>query len=54
MRKLSIGAIHDWRVSGDAKLGVGVLFNGFDIPGPLAATYGDAGGGVIFVRIKIG
>ncbi|HRD27392.1 MAG TPA: hypothetical protein PLO65_03730 [Caulobacter sp.] len=54
VRKVSLGAIHDWRVGDDIKLGVGALINGFDIPSPLAASYGDAGGGMAFVRLKIG
>ena len=54
LRKLSVGAIHDWRLSDTLKLGVGVLVNGFDIPAPLSAGYGDAGGGMAFVRLKVG
>jgi len=54
VRKLSVGAIHDWRLSEDIKLGVGVLVNGFDIPAPLSTGYGDAGGGMAFVRLKVG
>jgi len=54
VRKVSIGAIHDWRLSDDIKLGVGALINGFDIPSPLSASYGDTGGGMAFVRLKIG
>jgi hypothetical protein len=54
VRKVSLGAIHDWRLNDDIKLGVGVLINGFDIPAPLSAAYGDTGGGMAFVRLKIG
>jgi hypothetical protein len=54
VRKLSVGAIHDWRLGDDVKLGVGALINGFDIPDPLAASYGDAGGGMVFLRLKVG
>ncbi len=54
MRKLSVGAIHDWRLSDTLKLGVGGLVNGFDIPAPLSAGYGDPGGGMAFVRLKVG
>lgn len=54
VRKLSVGAIHDWRLSDNVKLGVGALINAFDIPSPLAASYGDTGGGMAFVRLKIG
>jgi hypothetical protein len=38
VRKVSLGAIHDWRLSDDIKLGVGALINGFDIPAPLSAS----------------
>jgi len=54
VRKLSVGAIHDWRLSDNIKLGVGALINTFDIPSPLSSSYGDAGGGMAFVRLKIG
>jgi hypothetical protein len=54
VRKVSLGVIHDWRLSDDIKLGVGALINGFDIPSPLSASYGDAGGGMAFMRLKIG
>jgi hypothetical protein len=54
VRKLSLGAIHDWRLSDNVKVGVGALINAFDIPSPLDAAYGDAGGGMAFVRLKIG
>ena len=54
VRKVSLGAIHDWRLSDDIKIGVGALINGFDIPSPLSASYGDTGGGMAFVRLKIG
>jgi hypothetical protein len=54
VRKLSVGAIHDWRLSDSVKLGLGALINGFDIPSPLSASYGDSGGGMAFVRLKIG
>jgi len=54
VRKLSVGAIHDWRLSDSIKVGVGALVNGFDIPSPLSASYGDTGGGMAFVRLKVG
>lgn len=54
VRKLSVGAIHDWRLTDDIKLGVGATINAFDIPDPLAGSYGDVGGGMAFVRLKIG
>ncbi|CAN1546756.1 hypothetical protein MCEMIH16_01993 [Caulobacteraceae bacterium] len=54
VRKVSLGAIHDWRLGDNVKLGVGALVNGFDIPSPLSTSYGDAGGGMAFVRLKIG
>ncbi|MES2034974.1 MAG: hypothetical protein V4466_12425 [Pseudomonadota bacterium] len=54
VRKLSIGAIHDWRLSDSVKVGVGALINAFDIPAPLDSSYGDPGGGMAFVRLKVG
>jgi hypothetical protein len=54
VRKVSIGAIHDWRLSDDNQPGVGALFNGFDIPRPKSTSYGGAGGAMVFGRIKIG
>ena len=54
VRKLSVGAIHDWRLSDNVKFGVGALINAFDIPSPLSASYGDTGGGMAFVRLKVG
>lgn len=54
VRKLSVGVLHDWRLSDNVKLGVGALINGFDVPSPLSASYGDPGGGMAFIRLKIG
>ena len=33
--------------------GVGGLVNAYDIPAPLSASYGDPGGGMLFVRLKV-
>jgi hypothetical protein len=54
VRKLSVGAIHDWRLSDNVKVGVGALVNAFDIPSSLAHDYRGPGGGMAFVRLKIG
>ncbi|MCE3288393.1 MAG: hypothetical protein K0R83_405 [Caulobacter sp.] len=53
VRKASLGVIHDWWLGDNARLGVGGLVNAFDIPAPLSASYGDPGGGMVFVRLKI-
>lgn len=44
--------IHDWGVPDNARVGVGGLANAYDIPSPLLASYGDPGGGMLFVRLK--
>jgi hypothetical protein len=53
VRKASLGAIYDWRLGDSVKLGLGALVNAYDIPGPLSAAYGDTGGGMAFIRLKI-
>lgn len=53
VRKASLGVIHDWWLGDNVRLGVGGLVNAFDIPAPLSASYGDPGGGMVFVRLKI-
>jgi hypothetical protein len=54
VRKVSLGALHDWRVAPLARLGVGGLFSWDHTPGALAAAYGDAPHGAMgFVRIRI-
>ena len=52
--KVSLGAIHDWRVQRRLKLGVGAL-QAFDFaPSALAADYGSTPRGTMaFVRLKI-
>ncbi len=52
--RLSIGAIHDWKVSDHVKIGLGGLVSRYDIPSPLSASYGDPTSGMAFVRLKIG
>lgn len=52
--KLSVGAIHDWRLSRNVKVGVGALVNAFDVPSALAQEYRGPGGGMAFVRLKVG
>ena len=53
VRKASLGVIHDWWLGDTVRLGVGGLVNAFNIPAPLSASYGEPGGGMIFVRLKI-
>lgn len=53
VRKASLGVIHDWWLGDNVRLGLGGLVNAFDIPAPLSASYGDPGGGMVFVRLKI-
>ncbi|MBX3481823.1 MAG: hypothetical protein KF842_15640 [Caulobacter sp.] len=53
VRKASLGVIRDWRLGGHAKVGIGALVNGYDIPAPLSASYGDPRGGMVFMRLKI-
>jgi hypothetical protein len=54
VRKLSVGAIRDFRLSSSVKLGFGGLVSAFDIPQPLGDTYGRPTGAMAFVRLKIG
>jgi hypothetical protein len=54
VRKLSLGAIYDIRLSETVKLGLGGLLSGYDIPGPLKGVYGSPTGAMGFVRLKIG
>lgn len=53
VRKASLGVIHDWWVTDTVRVGVGGLVNAYDIPSPLSASYGDPGGGMLFVRLKV-
>lgn len=53
--KASVGAIHDWRISPQVKLGLGALFAWNQVPTRLEPEYGgDPDGAMIFVRLKIG
>ncbi|HYG25748.1 MAG TPA: hypothetical protein VD906_02465 [Caulobacteraceae bacterium] len=54
VRKVSLGAIRDFRVAESVKLGIGAQVSAFDIEEPLGATYGDPTAGTVFVRLKIG
>ncbi|MDB5431410.1 MAG: hypothetical protein JWP35_2526 [Caulobacter sp.] len=54
VRKLSLGAIRDWRLSPSVKIGVGGVVSGYDIPDPLKGAYGSPVGAMAFVRLKIG
>jgi hypothetical protein len=52
--KISVGAIHDWRVATHVSLGLGALYDFDFVPGGLKAAYGDDPHGVMaFVRVKI-
>ena len=53
--KLSVGAIHDWRVSDNVLFGVGGLYSFNQVPASLEPSYGgDPQGAMGFVRIKVG
>jgi hypothetical protein len=52
--KLSVGALHDWKVATHATLGLGALYSFDHAPGTLANLYGDTPhGAMAFVRMKI-
>jgi hypothetical protein len=52
--KISVGAIHDWRVAPHLKVGLGALYDWAFVPEPLRAVYGDDPHGVMgFMRLKI-
>ncbi len=51
VRKASVGAVRDFRVSEHVTFGVGGLASAFDAPSSLG--YGDPGGGMAFVRLKL-
>jgi hypothetical protein len=54
VRKASVGAIRDFRLSDHVKLGFGGLISVYDIPAPLKGVYGSPTGAMGFVRLKIG
>jgi hypothetical protein len=52
--KVSLGAIHDWRIAEHVKIGLGGLVSRDWVPTALKPAYGDAPGGAIgFVRLAI-
>ncbi len=52
--KVSVGAIHDWRLSPHLNFGLGGLYAFSFVPGALAAAYGsDPTGAMAFVRLKL-
>lgn len=54
VRKVSLGALHDWKVAQHARLGLGALYSFDHTPGALAPAYGDKPHGVMaFVRLKM-
>jgi hypothetical protein len=54
--KVSVGAVHDWRLADHVKFGVGALYAVNFVPGALKPLYGggDPDGAMGFVRLKIG
>ena len=53
--RLSAGAIHDWRLGEQVRLGVGVLGEPGRVPAALKASYGgQPRGAMVFVRLKVG
>ena len=54
VRKVSVGAIRDFRVSEHVKIGVGAQVSAFDVEEPLGATYGDPTAATVFLRLKVG
>lgn len=52
--KVSLGAIRDFRVGPNARLGIGALYAMNFVPAPLEALYaGDPDGAMVFIRLKI-
>jgi hypothetical protein len=52
--KVSVGAIHDWRISPHIKFGLGALYAVNFVPGALDAAYGDDPNGLmVFARLKL-
>jgi hypothetical protein len=52
--KVSLGAIHDWRVAVHLKLGLGGLYAWNFVPGALESAYGgNPSGAMAFLRLKI-
>jgi hypothetical protein len=53
--ELTLGAIHDWKVSAHLKFGLGALYTFDFVPSPLSAAYGDdPRGTMVFMRLKVG
>lgn len=53
--KASVGAVRDFEVGSNARLGVGALYGKAFVPAALKPSYGgDRGGVMAFVRLKIG
>ncbi len=53
MRKVSLGAVRDFAVTGSVKIGIGAQVSAFDIEEPLGASYGDPTAATAFVRLKV-
>ncbi len=54
VEKASVGAVHDWRLAPNVRLGLGGLYALNRIPAGLQPSYGsDPDGAMIFMRLKI-
>lgn len=52
--KASIGAVRDWRIAPNVRVGLGALYSLNQVPAPLEPLYGgDPDAGMIFARIKV-
>ena len=52
--KVSLGALHDFRLADHVRLGIGGLYALNFVPSGLEALYGgDPGGAMLFVRLKV-
>ena len=52
--KLSLGAIHDWRITGHWKLGLGGSYDFVFVPSGVTPSYGsDPHGAMIFTRMAV-
>jgi hypothetical protein len=52
--KASVGAVHDWRIRDNVRLGLGALYSMNRVPGALERLYGgDPDGAMLFARLKV-
>jgi hypothetical protein len=55
VRKLSLGAVHDWQAAAHVKIGLGGLYSlGAAPPGLKASLGGNRDGATVFLRLKLG